>query len=121
MLNLLSTFENGMPSKQAGLWAGTRILAATRLIDQLQQFTEGVASLIVKVLQNGQCWFEMNIALAMVSRIWILSKSLYKSFFNSYQKYRPLVNELKMNESKYLSNIELPENPKNDLIEINNR
>lgn len=119
MLNLLSTFENGMPSKQAGLWAGTRILAATLLIDQLQQFTEGVARLLVKVLQNGQCWFEMNIALAMVSRIWILSKSLYRSFLHSYQNYRPLVNQMKMSESKYLSNIELPKNPKCDLLDNN--
>lgn len=106
-----------MPSKQAGLWAGTRILSATLLIDQLQQFTEGVARLLVKVLQNGQCWFEMNIALAMVSRIWILSKSLYRSFLQSYKKYRPLVNQMKMSESKYLSNIELPENPKDDLLD----
>lgn len=117
ILNLLSTFENGMPTKQAGQWFGTRILAALHLIDQLQQFSEGIARLIVKVLQNGQCWSEMNIALAMVSRVWILSKSLYKSFLRSYQRYRPMVNQLKMAGSEWLPNFELPECFNGSLIE----
>lgn len=119
ILNLLSTFENGMPTKQAGQWAGTRILAALHLIDRLKQFSEGIAQLIVKVLQNGQCWSEMNIALAMVSRVWILSKSLYKSFLRSYQRYRPVVNQLKMAGSEWLPNFELPECFNDSLIENN--
>lgn len=99
-----------MPSKQVGQWAGTRILAATNLINQLQQFCEEIAQLIVKVFQNGQCWLEMNIALAMVSRVWILTKSLFKSFLQSYQQYRPIVNQLKMAETEWLPSFELPEN-----------
>lgn len=118
---LLSTFENGMPNKQAGQWAGSRILAATCLINQLQLFSEGVARLIVKVFQNGQCWLEMNIALAMVSRVWILSKSLHRSFLRSYKHYTPLVDHLKMAKIKWLPNFELPENPHNDLLENNQR
>lgn len=99
-----------MPSKQVGQWAGTRILAATNLLNQLQQFCEEIAQLIVKVFQNGQCWLEMNIALAMVSRVWILTKSLFKSFLQSYQQYRPIVNQLKMAETEWLPSFELPEN-----------
>jgi len=120
MLNLLSTFENGMPSKQAGLWVGTRILTATLIVDHLQQFSEGVAQLIVKVFQNGQCWSEMNIALAMVSRVWILTKSLSRSFVRSYQQFTPLVSLLKMAESKWFPKFELPKMPKDDLLEISN-
>ncbi|XP_025404761.1 uncharacterized protein LOC112679250 isoform X2 [Sipha flava] len=117
ILNLLSAFENGMPTKQAGQWSGTRILAALHLIDRLQQFSKGIAQLIVKVLQNGQCWSEMNIALAMVSRVWILSKALYKSFLRSYNRYRPVVNQLKMAGSEWLPNFELPECFNSSLIE----
>lgn len=120
-MNLLSTFENGMPTKQAGLWAGTRILAALHLIDQLRQFSEGIAQLIVKVLQNGQCWSEMNIAFAMVSRVWILSKSLKKSFLRSYQRYRPVVNQLKTAGTEWLPNFELPECFNDSLMEHNNK
>lgn len=99
-----------MPSKQCGLWVGTRILMATNLINQLQQFSEVVAKLIVKVFKNGQCWLEMNIALAMVSRVWILTKSLYKSFLYSYERYKPLVNQLMTSETELLPNFKLPEN-----------
>uniref|UniRef100_A0A2S2PBE0 Nucleolus and neural progenitor protein-like N-terminal domain-containing protein n=1 Tax=Schizaphis graminum TaxID=13262 RepID=A0A2S2PBE0_SCHGA len=109
ILILLSSFDNGMPTKQACQWAGTRIIAVLSLINQLQQFSEGTAQLIVKVFQNGQCWLEMNLALAMVSRVWILSKSLHKSFSRSYEHFRPLVNQFKMSETKWLSNFELPE------------
>lgn len=119
MVILLSTFENGMPTKQAGQWVGTRIIAATKLISQLRQFSEGVAQLIVKVFQNGQCWLEMNIALAMVSRVWILTKSLNKSFLRLYQQYRPLVNQLKMAETEWLPNFRLPESLNDDLLEHN--
>lgn len=98
-----------MPTKQACQWVGTRILAALNLINQLQQFSEGIAKLIVKVFQNCQCWLEMNLALAMVSRVWILTKSLHKSFSRSYENFRPLVNQLKMSETKWLPNFELPE------------
>lgn len=108
-MELLSTFENGMPTKQAGQWAGTRILAATTVIGHLQKFAEGVAQLIVKTFQSGQCWSEMNIALAMVSRVWILTKSLYKSFSRSYQHFRPIVNQLKMAGTEWLANFNLPE------------
>jgi len=121
MLILLSTFDNGMPSKQACQWAGTRILAALSLINQLQQFGEGTAQLIVKVFQNGQCWLEMNIALAMVSRVWILTKSLNKSFSRSYQNFRPLVNQSKMSEAKWLPNFELPECLNNNILENSQR
>jgi len=114
---LLSTFENGMPNKEAGLWAGSRILAATNLIDQLYKFSEGVARLIVKVFQNGQCWLEMNIALAMVSRVWILAKSLHRSFLRSYNHCRSLVDQLKMANIEWPLNFELPENPHDDLLE----
>lgn len=120
MLNLLSTFENGMPSKQAGLWVGTRILAVTLLVDHLQQFSEGVGQLIVKVFQNGQCWLEMNIALAMVSRVWILTKSLFRSFLRTYQQFTPLVSLLKIAESKWFPKFELPKMPKENLQEIRN-
>lgn len=120
MSDLSLAFENGVPTKQAGLWAGSRILAAFYLIDRLKEFSEGVAQLIVKVFQNGQCWFEMNIALAMVSRVWILTKSLYRSFLRSYQQYKPLVNQLKMTEHKWLSNVELPESPNDSFHQNNN-
>lgn len=109
-----------MPSKQCGLWAGTRILMATNLITQIQKFSEAVAQLVVKVFQNGQCWLEMNLALAMVSRVWILSKTLYKSFSHSYQFYRPLVNQLKMAETELFPNFKLPESLDN-LLENNYR
>lgn len=115
---LLSTFENGMPTKQAGQWAGTRILAATYLINQLQQFSEGVAQLIVKVFQNGQCWLEMNIALAMVSRVWILTKSLSRSFERSYKQFKPLVNQFKKSDTEWLPDFELPESVNNDLFDL---
>lgn len=108
-----------MPTKQASQWIGTRILAALSLVDQLQKFSEGTAQLIVKVFQNGQCWLEMNLALAMVSRVWILTKSLNKSFARSYQHSRHLVNQLKMSETKWLPNFELPES--NNLLENNQR
>jgi len=117
MTNLLTTFENGMPTKQAGLWVGARILAATQLINQLQKFSEGVGQLIVKVFQSGQCWFEMNIALAMVSRVWILTKLLYKSFCYLYEQYRPLVNKMKMAEIKWFPNFELPKCPNNNILD----
>ncbi|XP_022177091.1 uncharacterized protein LOC111038349 isoform X2 [Myzus persicae] len=117
ILILLSTFDNGMPTKQACQWAGTRILAALSLINQLQKFGEGTAQLIVKVFQNGQCWLEMNIALAMVSRVWILTKSLNKSFSRSYQNFKPLVNQSKMSETKWLPNFELPECLNNNVLE----
>lgn len=110
-----------MPTKQAGQWAGTRILAATTLINQLQKFSEGVAQQIVKVLQNGQCWLEMNIALAMVSRVWILTKSLYKSFLRSYQRFRPIVNQLKIAEVEWIPNFELPESLNDNLLENSHR
>lgn len=106
-----------MPSKQAGLWAGTRILSVTLLVNHLQQFCQGVAQLIVKVFQNGQCWLEMNIALAMVSRVWILTKSLCRSFLRSYKLFTPLVSQLKEAESKWFLNFELPNMPKDDLQE----
>lgn len=118
---LLSTFENGIPNKQAGLWVGCRILAATNLIDQLHKFSEGVARLIVKVFQNGQCWLEMNIALAMVSRVWILSKSLHRSFLCSYKHCKSLIDQLKMAKIEWLLNFELPENPHDDLLENSHR
>lgn len=108
-----------MPTKQVGQWAGTRIIAATYLIDQLQHFSKGIAQLIIKVLQNGQCWLEMNITLAMVSRVWILTKSLHKSFLLSYQHYRPLLNQLKLSETDWLQNLELPENLADNLLENN--
>ncbi|XP_027838607.1 uncharacterized protein LOC114120781 [Aphis gossypii] len=114
---LLSTFDNGMPTKQACQWVGTRILAALNLINQLQQFSEGIAQLIVKVFQNGQCWLEMNLALAMISRVWILTKSLLKSFSRSYENFIPLVNQLKMSETKWLPNFELPEYLNNNILE----
>ncbi|XP_025196158.1 uncharacterized protein LOC112595236 [Melanaphis sacchari] len=117
ILNLLSTFDNGMPTKQACQWVGARILAALSLINQLQLFSEGTAQLIVKVFQNGQCWLEMNLALAMVSRVWILTKSLHKSFSRSYENFRPLVNQLKISETKWLPNFELPEYLNNNLLE----
>lgn len=114
---LLATFENGMPTKQAGQWAGTRILAAFNLINQLLQFSEAIAQLIVKVFQNGQCWLEVNIALAMVSRVWILTKSLHKSFLHSYQHFIPIVNQLRKTEIEWLTNIELPKNLNDNLVE----
>lgn len=110
-----------MPTKQACQWAGTRILAALSLINQLQKFGEGTAQLIVKVFQNGQCWLEMNIALAMVSRVWILTKSLNKSFSRSYQNFKPLVNQSKMSETKWLPNFELPECLNNNVLENSQR
>lgn len=109
-----------MPSKQCGLWGGTRILMATYLVYQLQQFSEVVARLIVKVFKVGQCWLEMNIVLAMVSRVWILTKSLYKSFSRSYQHYRPLVDQLTTTETELLPNFDLPESL-DSLLENNYR
>lgn len=110
-----------MPTKQAGQWAGSRILGATTVIGHLQKFTEGVAQLIVKTFQNGQCWSEMNIALAMVSRVWILTKSLYKSFSRSYKLYRPLVNQLKMAGTEFLENFQLPESLNDTPLENSHR
>lgn len=110
-----------MPTKQAGQWVGTRILAATTMIGHLQQFTEGVAQLIVKTFQSGQCWSEMNIALAMVSRVWILTKSLNKSFLRSYQHYKPLLNQLKMVGTEWIANLKLPKSLNDTLIENSHR
>lgn len=110
-----------MPTKQAGEWAGTRILAAAYLIAQLQEFSKGIAQLIVKVLHNGQCWLEINIALGMISRVWILAKSLQKSFLLSYRNYRPLVNQLKSADTDWPTNFELPENLTDNLLEQNNK
>lgn len=121
ILILLSTFEYGMPTKQAGEWAGTRIIAATYLIDQLKDFSKGIAQLIVKVLHNGQCWLEINIALGMVSRVWILTKSLHKSFLRSYHHYRPLVNQLKSAETNWPKNFELPKDLTDHLLEQNDK
>jgi len=110
-------FDNGMPTNQACQWAGTRISVALSLINQLQQFSEGTAQLIVKVFQNGQCWLEINIALAMVSRVWILTKSLNKSFSRSCQNFRLLVNQSNMPVTKWLPNVGLPERSKNNVLE----
>lgn len=89
------TFDNGIPNKEARQWVGSRILAVTNLIDQLQEFSKGIVQLIIKLFQSGQSWLEMNIALAMVSRVWILSTSLHKLFLNSYKHYISLEDRLK--------------------------
>ncbi|CAI6366359.1 unnamed protein product [Macrosiphum euphorbiae] len=103
--------------KQACQWDGTRILPALSIINRLQQFSEATAQLIVKVFQNGQCWLEMNIALAMVSRVWILTKSLNKSFSRSCQNCTPLLNQSKMSETQWLPNFKLPECLNNNILE----
>jgi len=110
-----------MPTKQASQWAGARILPALSLINQLQQFSEGTAQLIVKVFQNGQCWLEMNIALAMVSRVWILTKSLNKSFSQFCQNFTPLLNQSKMSKTQWLPNFEIPECLNNNILENSQR
>lgn len=107
--------------KQACQWDGTRILPALSIINRLQQFSEATAQLIVKVFQNGQCWLEMNIALAMVSRVWILTKSLNKSFSRSCQNCTPLLNQSKMSETQWLPNFELPECLNNNVLENSQR
>ncbi|NP_001155730.1 uncharacterized protein LOC100166987 [Acyrthosiphon pisum] len=110
-------FDNGVATKRACLWDGTRILPALSIINRLQQFSEGTAQLIVKVLQSGQCWLEMNIAFAMVSRVWILTKSLNKSFSLSCQNVTPLPNQSKISENQWLPNVELPECLNNNILE----
>jgi len=114
-------FDNGLPTKQTCQWDGTRNLPALSIIKRLQQFSEGTAQLIVKVFQNGQCWLEMNIALAMVSRVWILTKSLNESFSRSCQNFTPLLNQSKMSETQWLPNFELPECLNNNILENSQR
>ncbi|XP_050436362.1 uncharacterized protein LOC126843088 isoform X2 [Adelges cooleyi] len=116
-LLLLSFEDGGMPTKQLGQWAGARIFASYKLIERLQIFSRGVAELIIKVFQHGQCWVEMDIALAMVSRVWILSKSLQNFYTRLYQKYLPIINQLRTAKTEWLSDFELPTSVDCNVIE----
>ncbi|XP_050536521.1 nucleolus and neural progenitor protein-like isoform X2 [Daktulosphaira vitifoliae] len=104
----ISLEDCNVPTKQTGLWVGSRILAAYKITEKLELVNKGAAELTIKCLNNGQCWLEMEIALAMISRIWILSKALSKTLLCFYEQYYPLVSYLKMAKIEWMPDFELP-------------